>query len=77
MFGAGTFSPSSFNVLQELTQQNLAAFHQALGVFSPFATPVAVAEPRSLDASSCAELEKLRNQLLEIQNKLELLAKKG
>ncbi len=78
MFSAGTFAPSSFNVMQELTRQNLAAFHQALGIFSPFGTAaVPVPEPRSLDASSSEEIEKLRNQLLVIQKKLELLAKKG
>jgi len=78
MFSAGTFPSSSFNVLQELTQQNLAAFHQALGVFSPFATTaVPVAEPRSLDASSAEEIERLRDQLRVIQKKLESLAKKG
>jgi polyhydroxyalkanoate synthesis repressor PhaR len=78
IFSAGTFPPNSFNVLRELTQQNLAAFHQALGVFSPFATPAApVAEPRSLDASSSEEIEMLRDQLSAIQKKLESLAKKG
>jgi len=78
MFSAGAFPSSSFNVLQELTQQNLAAFHQALGVFSPFATTaVPVAEPRSLDASSAEEIERLRDQLWVIQKKLEALAKKG
>jgi polyhydroxyalkanoate synthesis repressor PhaR len=77
MFGAGTFTPNTFNILQELTQQNLAAFHQALGVFSPFATAAApAAEPRSLDANSSEEIAKLRDQLLVIQKKLESLAKK-
>jgi polyhydroxyalkanoate synthesis repressor PhaR len=78
MFSSGAFPPSSFNALQELTQQNLAAFHQALGVFSPFAkTAVPVAEQRSLDASSAEEIERLRDQLRVIQKKLESLAKKG
>ena len=78
IFNTGTFPPNSFNVLQELTHQNLAAFHQALGVFSPFATAaVPVAEPPLPDAISSDEIEKLRNQLLVIQQKLESLAKKG
>lgn len=78
MFSSGAFPPSSFNALQELTQQNLAAFHQALGVFSPFAkTAAPVAEQRSLDASSAEEIERLRDQLRVIQKKLESLAKKG
>ena len=79
IFGSGTFAPSSFNVLQELTQQNLAAFHKALGIFSPFSTAVRVGEQRSAEESAPTDIDKLRNQLTEIQNKLESLAnvKKG
>src|ERR1700756_2013614 len=36
VFGQGPFSPSSFEALQEMTRKNLAAFNQALGLFSPF-----------------------------------------
>ncbi len=39
MFGADAFSSGSFAALQELTQKNLNAFNQALGVFSPFTAP--------------------------------------
>ncbi len=75
IFGTGTFAPNSFNALHELTQQNLAAFHQALGIFSPFVPAVRVGEQRSLDEAASADIEKLRNQLTEIQNKLESMAK--
>lgn len=77
IFVPGSFPPNSFNFLQELTQQNLAAFHQALAVFSPFAsTSAPAAERRSLDASSSEEIEKLRDQLSVIQKTLESIAKK-
>ena len=36
-FGQGPFSAASFSALQEMTRKNLAAFTQALGLFSPFA----------------------------------------
>src|SRR6516165_10332516 len=36
MFGADPFSANSFAALQDLTQKNLTAFNQALGIFSPF-----------------------------------------
>ena len=75
IFGAGSFTPNSFNALQELTQQNIAAFHQALGIFSPFVPAVRVGEQRSLDETAATDIDKLRNQLTDIQNKLELLAK--
>ena len=36
-FGHGPFAATSFGALEELTRKNLAAFTQALGLFSPFA----------------------------------------
>ncbi len=79
IFGTGAFAPSSFNALQELTKQNLAAFHQALGIFSPFATAVRVGESRPVEDSAGKDLDKLRTQLSEIQKQLDSLAsvKKG
>jgi polyhydroxyalkanoate synthesis repressor PhaR len=78
MFSTGAFTtPHTFNALQELTQQNLAAFHQALGIFSPFATAAPVSEPGSSSIGSSDEIDKLRNQLSEMQKKLESLAKKN
>src|SRR5271157_143392 len=47
MFGPEAFSANSFAALQELTRKNLSAFHQALGIFSPFASKVSVADTSS------------------------------
>ncbi len=77
IFSTGAFTPNSFNALQELTQKNLAAFHQALGIFSPFATAVSAAEPRQPAANPLEEIDKLRSQLMEMQKKVELLVKKS
>jgi polyhydroxyalkanoate synthesis repressor PhaR len=73
MFGTGAFGPNSFAALQEMTKQNLAAFHQALGIFSPFASAARVADQRS-PADQAADIDQLRRQLTEIQDRLETLA---
>jgi polyhydroxyalkanoate synthesis repressor PhaR len=77
MFGTSAFPPNSFNFLQELTQKNLAAFHQALGIFSPFASAVSAAEPRASKPNAAEDIDELRSQLSEIQKKLDSLAKKS
>jgi polyhydroxyalkanoate synthesis repressor PhaR len=77
MFGTSAFSPNSFHFLQELTQKNLAAFHQALGIFSPFASAVSAAEPRASKPNAAEDIDELRTQLSEIQKKLDSLAKKS
>jgi polyhydroxyalkanoate synthesis repressor PhaR len=77
MFGPDAFSAGSFATLQELTKKNLAAFNQALAVFSPFtgATPPTV-EGAARKANSGDDIEDLRTQLSDMQRRLESLAKK-
>ena len=77
MFGPDAFSAGSFATLQELTKKNLAAFNQALAVFSPFAgatTPIAEGAPKK--ANSGDDIDDLRSQLSDMQKRLESLAKK-
>ena len=83
MFGPEAFSSTSFAALQELTRKNLAAFTQALGMFSPFAGAVAASESapnkgNSSDRPNHAEedIEELRHQLSDISKRLDSLAKK-
>ena len=48
-FSPNPFSPPTFGALEELTRKNLAAFHNALSVFTPFAgvaPPAAAATPQ-------------------------------
>ena len=73
MFGAEAFSPGSFAALQDLTQKNLAAFNQALGIFSPFSSAAA---PAPRNTNSADDIDELRNQLSDMQKRLESLAKK-
>jgi polyhydroxyalkanoate synthesis repressor PhaR len=77
MFGPEAFSAgSSFAALQELTKKNFNAFNQALAMFSPFvaATPTTELAPKK--ANSEDDIDQLRNQLSDMQKRLESLAKK-
>jgi polyhydroxyalkanoate synthesis regulator protein len=77
MFGPEAFSTGSFAALQELTKKNYAAFNQALAMFSPFAGAAATAsESPSKKANSEDDIDELRNQLSDMQKRLESLAKK-
>ena len=76
MFGADAFSAGSFAALQELTQKNLAAFNQALGIFSPFTDAISAHEGGPKKATSPDDIDELRTQLSEMQKRLESLARK-
>ncbi|MGD0562491.1 MAG: polyhydroxyalkanoate synthesis repressor PhaR [Roseiarcus sp.] len=78
-FGQGPFSASSFSALQEMTRKNLAAFTQAMGLFSPFAggaAQPAESEKTETPAAS-ADIDELRTQLTEMRRRLDSLTEKG
>ena len=77
MFGPEAFSAGSFAALQELTKKNFAAFNEALAMFSPFAATAQKSESGPKTASSEDDIDQLRNQLSDMQKRLESLAKKG
>jgi len=76
-FGHGPFSASSFGALEELTRKNLAAFTQALGLFSPFVAgpPAQAATPR--EATANADIDDLRTQLSDMKRRLDDLTEKS
>ena len=76
MFGPEAFSAGSFAALQELTKKNFAAFNQALAMFSPFAGATPTADTAPKKANSEDDIDQLRNQLSDMQKRLESLAKK-
>lgn len=78
-FGQGPFSASSFSALQEMTRKNLAAFNQALGLFSPFAAASApAAEPKKAEApQQSSDIDELRSQLTEMRRRLDSLTEKS
>lgn len=78
-FGPGAFGAASFTALEELTRKNLAAFTQALGMFSPFAPNAsaqvpAPAPPRELNSHS--DIDDLRAQLSEMKRRLDDMSEK-
>jgi polyhydroxyalkanoate synthesis repressor PhaR len=77
MFGPDAFSPGSFAALQELTKKNFVAFNQALAMFSPFAGKTPPLESAPKTAPTEDDIDSLRNQLSDMQKRLESLAKKG
>jgi polyhydroxyalkanoate synthesis repressor PhaR len=77
MFGPEAFSAGSFAALQELTKKNFAAFNQALAMFSPFAGATPSVELSPKKANSEDDIDELRNQLSDMQKRLESLAKKS
>jgi polyhydroxyalkanoate synthesis repressor PhaR len=77
VFGQGPFSASSFGALQEMTRKNLAAFNQALGLFSPFAGGIPQAEdPKKAETTpaASADIDELRTQLSEMRRRLDSLS---
>jgi polyhydroxyalkanoate synthesis repressor PhaR len=72
------FGGSPFAALEELTRKNLAAFSQALGMFTPFVGPLQT----SVDSASAnpppvnKDLDELKTQLSEMQRRLDSLADK-
>jgi polyhydroxyalkanoate synthesis repressor PhaR len=77
MFGPEAFSAGSFAALQELTKKNFAAFNQALAMFSPFAPATPATDLAPKKANSEDDIGQLRDQLSEMQKRLETLAKKS
>jgi polyhydroxyalkanoate synthesis repressor PhaR len=77
IFGPDAFSAGSFAALQELTKKNFAAFNQALTMFSPFAGKATPAESAPKKAPSEDDIDTLRNQLSDMQKRLDSLAKKS
>ena len=77
-FGASPFATPSLGALEEMTRKNLAAFHQALGMFTPFVGPL----PTAADAATTrapatsADFDELKTQLSEMQRRLDSLADK-
>ena len=77
IFGGEDFATGSFSALQELTRKNLQTFSQALGMFSPF---VDKSQPQRETANNNIGqqyIDELRNQLTDMQKKLDSLVGKS
>jgi polyhydroxyalkanoate synthesis repressor PhaR len=70
------YSTASFNALQELTRQNLAAFNKALGMFSPFPGAPAATPAAEAPKESSSEISELREELSQMRRRLDQMSPK-
>jgi polyhydroxyalkanoate synthesis regulator protein len=79
-FGQNPFSTTPFAALEEMTRKNLAAFNQALAMFSPFVaatTPPSTAGALAVkEAPSVSDIEELRTQLSDMKRRLDGIVEK-
>ena len=80
-FGGAAFTEQPFAAIEDLTRRNMTMFSQALAMFNPFLPKPAQAEPAIREAEPAhhapGDLDELKRQMLEMQEKLEKLASRG
>ncbi|MCI4678143.1 polyhydroxyalkanoate synthesis repressor PhaR [Rhodoblastus acidophilus] len=70
-------SRQMFQTMEEQARKNMAMFHEALDMFSPFGAAVAEGgKSAQAPAKSSSELEEMRAQLAEMQKRIDGLVKK-
>ena len=74
VFGQAPFAAGAFNAIEDLTRKNLAAFSQALGMFTPFTAAGAKAGEEPEKAGVGNEFDELKSQLTQMQRRLDSLA---
>jgi polyhydroxyalkanoate synthesis repressor PhaR len=67
------FGPAAFTAVSEHVRTNMALFNEAMRMFSPFR---AASEPKESAPAETSELDGLRQQMAEMQKKLEDLSRK-
>lgn len=78
----GAFGVPGFDVVEEHTRRNMEMFDQALKMFNPFVAPVKSEEPGVSpqadvsNADSGDDLSALRDQIADMQRKVEALSNK-
>lgn len=70
-----TFGSPTFHVLEDQVRANMTFFTDAMRMWSPFVPPKAVAEEPE-PAKETADLDLLKRQMAEMQDKLEALTRK-
>jgi len=77
------FGPAAFSVMGEQVRTNMALFNEAMKMFSPFrpaaersAPERSAEEAKDSPAAEGGEIEHLREQMAEMQKKLEALSRK-
>lgn len=78
----GAFGVPGFDVVEEHTRRNMEMFEQALNMFSPFVAPTKPAQsavatkPNDSDSTGGDDLSVLRDQIADMQRKVEALSNK-
>ena len=67
------FGPPAFTAVGDQVRTNMALFSEAMKMFSPFRPP---AELKEGEAAETSELDRLKEQMAEMQKKLEALSRK-
>jgi len=79
-FGQNPFSTTPFAALEEMTRKNLAAFNQALAMFSPFVAasspPSTAVVPAAKEPPAASDLDDLRSQISEMKRRLDGIVEK-
>lgn len=78
---ANTLSGTPFAPLEEQVRRNMELFQQTFSMFKPFAAPRAAATPEpapdtSAEAPKDSNIDELRQQMKEMQERLERMSKK-
>jgi len=76
-FGQNPFSTTPFAALEEMTRKNLAAFNQALAMFSPFVAPATPSTPAVKEPPAASDLDELRAQLSDMKKRLDGIVEKN
>jgi polyhydroxyalkanoate synthesis repressor PhaR len=72
-----TFGPAAFHAMEDQVRTNMAFFSDAMRMWSPFVPkPEGEADKPSQPEPAASDLEALKRQMAEMQEKLESLAKK-
>jgi polyhydroxyalkanoate synthesis repressor PhaR len=78
-FGGGAFGSGAFGPLEEQVRRNMELFQQTFSMFKPFTAPRRTEAPADKPADDTAkgsdDMETLRRQMREMQEKLDRMAK--
>jgi polyhydroxyalkanoate synthesis repressor PhaR len=80
-FGPAAFGPAAFTAMREQVRTNMALFSEAMKMFSPFRPPNEVtkgvaSEPQKSEPGEASDLDGLKQQMAEMQKKLEAFSRK-
>jgi polyhydroxyalkanoate synthesis repressor PhaR len=70
------FGPAAFTAMREQVRTNMALFSEAMKMFTPFRTSMEPKESQPSGSDETSDIEGLRQQMAEMQKKLEALSRK-